>query len=65
MDKQQLDKQQLIKRLELTIDEIARSRAWANIEIEFLDGIPNMIRTTRNEKLISQETTRGPQYERR
>jgi hypothetical protein len=60
-----MDKQQLLKRLELMIDEIARSRTWASVEIEFRDGVANMIRTTKNENLISQETTRDQRYERR
>lgn len=46
-------------------DEIARTRAWSSVEIEFRDGIANMIRTTKNEKLLSQENTRGQRIEAR
>jgi hypothetical protein len=55
-----MDKTQLLKKLDSMFDEIARTRTWANVEIEFRDGVANMIRTTRNEKLIAQETARAP-----
>lgn len=54
-----MDKAQLLKKLEPMFDEIARTRTWANVEIEFRDGVANMIRTTKNEKLNAQENTRG------
>jgi hypothetical protein len=60
-----MDKAQLLKKLETMFDDIARSRTWASVEIEFRDGAPNMIRTTRNEKLIAQENNRGNRYEPR
>lgn len=59
-----MDKTTLLKKLETMFDDIARTRMWASVEIEFRDGVANMIRTTKNEKLISQEKTRG-QYEAR
>jgi hypothetical protein len=46
-------------------DEIARTRTWASVEIEFRDGVANMIRSTKNEKLIAQENTRGARHETR
>jgi hypothetical protein len=54
-----------MKRLDQQFAEIERNRTWASVEIEFRDGVANMIRTTRNEKLLSQENTRGPRYETR
>jgi hypothetical protein len=52
-----MDKVTLLRKLEAMFDEIARTRTWASVEIEFRDGAANMIRTTRNEKLIAQENT--------
>jgi hypothetical protein len=60
-----MNREQLMKKLDAMFDEISRTRTWANVEIEFRDGVANMIRTTKNEKLISQENTRGPRYESR
>ncbi len=60
-----MNRQDLLKKLEAMFDEIARGRWWMAVEIEFRDGVPNMIRSTRNEKLIQQENTRGPRYENR
>ena len=52
-----MDKPTLLKKLEAMFDDIARTRTWASVEIEFRDGVANMIRTTKNEKL-SQENHR-------
>ena len=60
-----MDKTQLLKKLDVMFDDIARTRTWASVEIEFRDGAANMIRTTKNEKLITQENTRGNRYEYR
>jgi hypothetical protein len=60
-----MNREQLMKKLEAMFDEISRTRAWSNVEIEFRDGAANMIRTTKNEKLTSQENTRGPRFESR
>lgn len=60
-----MDKETLLKRLNAMFDDIARTRTWASVEIEFRDGVANMIRTTKNEKLIAQENTRGQRYEAR
>lgn len=60
-----MDKQQLLKKLDGMFDEIARARTWASVEIEFREGVPNMVRTTKNEKLTTQENTRGPRQEYR
>jgi hypothetical protein len=55
-------KPELMKKLEAMFDEIEHTRTWCNIEIEFREGVANMLRTTKNEKLVStQENTRGPQ----
>ena len=60
-----MDKSALVKKLDAMFDEIARTHTWASVEIEFRDGVANMIRTTKNEKLLSQETTRDYRIERR
>jgi len=60
-----VNKELLLRRLGEMFDEIARTRTWASVEIEFRDGQANMIRTTKNEKLIAQENTRGPRFESR
>jgi hypothetical protein len=60
-----MEKTQLLKKLEGLFDDIARTRTWANVEIEFRDGVANMIRTTKNEKLIAQENNRGTRIEQR
>jgi len=60
-----VDKATLLKKLGAMFDEIERSKTWLSLEIEFRDGVANMIRTTKNEKLISQENTRGQRYDNR
>ena len=55
----------LLKKLDVMFQEIERTHAWANVEIEFRDGVANMIRNTKNEKLLSQENTRGFRTENR
>jgi len=60
-----MNRPDLMKKLELMFVEIERTRSWTAVEIEFRDGIANMIRSTKNEKLISQENTRGPRIEHR
>jgi hypothetical protein len=54
-----VDKATLLQKLEAMFDDIARTRTWANVEIEFRDGIPSMVRVTKNEKLTAQENTRA------
>lgn len=60
-----MDKAALLIKLDRLFDEIARTRTWACVEIEFRNGAANMIRTTKNEKLSSQENTRDPRFETR
>ena len=60
-----MDKASLLKKLDAMFDDIARTRTWANVEIEFRDGVANMIRTTKNEKLNAQENTRVTRIETR
>jgi hypothetical protein len=60
-----VDKQALLKRLETMFDEIACNHSWANVEIEFRDGVANMIRSTKNEKLIAAQETNRARYESR
>jgi hypothetical protein len=60
-----VDKASLLKKLEIMFDEIARTRGWVAVEVEFRDGVANMIRSTKNEKLVSQENHRGERFETR
>lgn len=60
-----MKRQDLMKKLEAMFTEIERTRSWTAVEIEFRDGVANMIRSTKNEKLIAQENTRGPRNEQR
>lgn len=60
-----MDRTTLLKKLDAAFQEIERTHAWANVEIEFRDGVANMIRNTKNEKLLSQENTRGFRTENR
>ncbi len=57
-----VNKQTLLRKLEAMFDEFERGRVWANVEIEFREGVANMIRTTKNEKLQTQENTRVPTH---
>jgi len=41
-----VDKATLLQKLEAMFDDIARTRTWANVEVEFRDGIPSMVRVT-------------------
>jgi hypothetical protein len=59
-----MTKAALLKKIETILDDLERTHAWGTIEVEVRDGVPNMIRRTLNEKLITQENTRGPQYRR-
>lgn len=55
-----MDRTTLLKKLETMFAEIERLGTWANVEIEFREGVANMVRTTKNEKLIPpQENTRA------
>jgi hypothetical protein len=60
-----MDKAYLPKRLETKFDNIARGHTWASVEVEFRNGVANMIRTTKNEKLVAQENNRGNRCESR
>ena len=53
-----MTKQALLKKIETILDELERTRAWGNVEIEVRDGQPNMVRRSIHEK-IAQENTRG------
>jgi hypothetical protein len=54
-----MDRPTLLKKLDAMIQEIERTHAWANVEVEFRDGVANMIRSTKNEKVVPQENNRG------
>jgi hypothetical protein len=54
-----MDRTTLLKKLDAMFQEVERTHAWANVEVEFRDGVANMIRTTKNEKIIPQENNRG------
>jgi hypothetical protein len=53
-----MTKTALLKKIETILDELERTHAWGNIEIEVRDGQPNFVRRTLTEK-IAQENTRG------
>jgi hypothetical protein len=50
----------LLRKIEIILDELERTRAWGTIEIEVREGLPNFVRRTLTEK-IAQENTRGQQ----
>jgi hypothetical protein len=54
-----MDRPTLLKKLDSMFQEIERTRAWTNVEIEFRDGVANMLHSTKNEKLQPQENNRG------
>lgn len=54
-----MDRETLVRKLNTIFDEWGRTRAWGNVEVEVREGVPNMIRFTKNEKLDTQENTRG------
>jgi hypothetical protein len=60
-----LDQANLLKKLQVMFEEITRTRGWVSVEVEFRDGAPNMIRSTKNEKLVSKENPRGQRFETR
>ena len=54
-----MDRETLVRKLNAIFDEWEQTRAWGNVEVEFREGTPEMIRKTTNEKLRTQENTRG------
>jgi hypothetical protein len=53
-----MTKTDLLKKIEIILTDLERTRAWGTIEVELRDGQPNMIRRSINEKLTTQENTR-------
>ena len=53
-----MNRQELMKKLDVMFQEIERTHSWTAVEIEFRDGVANMIRSTKNEKLQTQENNR-------
>ena len=54
-----MTKQELLRKLDALLDEFARARVWGSVEIQFSDGLPNLIRKTTTEKVNgTQESTR-------
>jgi hypothetical protein len=60
-----MDRAALLKKLDAMFVEIERTRSWTAVEIEFRDGVANMIRSTKNEKIAPQENNRGFRTESR
>ena len=56
-----MTKPDLLKKIGTILDDLEHAHAWGTIEVEVRDGVPNMIRRSINEKLITQETTREQQ----
>ena len=48
-----MNKDQLLKRLTAIVEDFERGRLWGTIEIQFGDGVANLIRKTTNEKVGS------------
>lgn len=59
-----MEKIQLLRKVEALLDTFERERAWGTIEIEVREGVPSMIRTSRNEKLIAQENNRVSRWKK-
>jgi hypothetical protein len=59
-----MEKIQLLRKVEALLDTFERERAWRTIEIEVREGVPNMIRTSRSEKLISRENKRVSRWQK-
>ena len=57
-----MDQPQLMKKLELAIEEAARQHMFGTIEIEFRDGAPFFLRVQKSEKL--QESIGAPAHDR-
>ena len=58
-----MEKPELLRKLETMLDQIARERMWGNIEIEFSDGAPVLIRKSATER-IESKTERLPRDSR-
>ena len=58
-----MEKPELLRKLETMLDQIARERMWGNIEIEFRDGAPVLIRKSATER-IESKTERLPRDSR-
>ena len=54
-----MNKDLLLKRLAALVEEFERGRQWGTIEIQFGDGVANLIRKTTNEKLCAKGDTRA------
>ncbi|HLV95238.1 MAG TPA: hypothetical protein VKS44_08620 [Candidatus Acidoferrales bacterium] len=60
-----MNKQELLKRLDALIDEAIRIRTWGTIQIDFQNGVPNLIRETKMTKLQLEGIPHHVNYERR
>ena len=54
-----MNKEQLLKKLSEMIDEAASTRLFGNIQIDFVNGVPELLR-----KLSTQKLNKGNPYER-
>lgn len=52
-----MTKQELLKRLEVMVDQMQRERSYGQIAIAFRDGEPDYIRKETTEKLGAQGNT--------
>ena len=56
-----MEKPELMKELELLVDEFMQRRRWGLIEVSFSAGVPTLVRTEETKKLHNaQETSRAP-----
>ena len=54
-----MNKEQLLKQLSEMIDEAASTRLFGNIQIDFVNGVPELLR-----KLSTTKLSKGNPYER-
>jgi hypothetical protein len=60
-----MNRTELVKRLEVMLDDAAKNRQFGSIEITLQNGEPVMVKETRNTKLYSEGTTHARRFESR
>lgn len=55
-----MEREKLLRKLEVMLDAAQRERMWGNIEVEIRDGVPVILRKATTEKLQDDgENNRG------
>jgi hypothetical protein len=57
-----MDRPALLKKLEVLLDEAARTHAWVLLEIDVRNGIPTMLRKNQTERLIEEQKPNVKSY---